>query len=235
MKTFKETRIAYHKAAKKTHPDKADRSNLEEIARYTAAFQEVGNCYQRIRIFIVQRLSANHDEGNKKDYSWDGDIFLIKNFDKFNFPAENKGSFTVRVEDNLAKFWQDSLEWQYGKPRIDKTPNGTESDRHWKVRFGQDEQNIELTVHFYNHNKYKDKKQSKLMIQGSSQSTMCEYVFTELPKIYKIVCSKSVSVPDPVIDSKRKRLVTPNRKRNIRFKSASKPDGNKCALCDFIS
>ena len=134
----------------------------------------------------------------------------------------------MRVEDNLAKFWRDSLEWQYGKPRIDKTPNGTESDRYWKVRFG----NIELTVHFYNHNKYKDKKQSKLMILGS---TMCEYVFTELPNIYKIVCSKSVSVPDPVIDSKRKRLVTPNSKRNIRFKSASKPDGNECALCDFIS
>ena len=145
---------------------------------------EVGNCYQRIVIFIVQRLSANHDEGNKKDYSCDGDIFLRKNFDKFNFPAENKGSFTVRVEDNLAKFWHDSLEWQYGKPMIVKTPNGTESDRYWKVRFGQDEQNIELTVHFYNHNKYKDKKQSKLMILGS---TMCEYVFTELPNIYKIV------------------------------------------------
>ena len=51
--TAEETRIAYHKAAKKTHPDKADRNNLEEIARYTAAFQEVGNCYQRILIFIV--------------------------------------------------------------------------------------------------------------------------------------------------------------------------------------
>ena len=98
-------------------------------------------------------------------------------------------SFTVRVEDKLAEVWRDALEWQYGKPRVVRTPNGVESDRFWKVEFCQ----IELTVHFYNHNKSKDKKQNKLMIQGSDQSTICEYVFTELPKIYKIVCEKKVS------------------------------------------
>ena len=100
--TAEEVKCAYHKAAKKTHPDKADPTNLEEVARYTAAFQEVGNSYQRILIFIVQRFSANHDERNK-EYSCDGDIFMRENFDKFNFPAENKGSFTVRVEDKLAE------------------------------------------------------------------------------------------------------------------------------------
>ena len=228
--TSEEAKCAYRKATKKMHPDKADPTNLEEVARYTAAFQEVGNSYQRILMYIVLRISANHED-RKKQYSCDGDIFMKENFDKFNFPAENKGSFTVRVEDKLAEVWRDTLEWQYGKPRVVRTPNGVESDRFWKVKFCQ----IELTVHFYNHNKSKDKKQNKLMIQGSDQSTICEYVFTELPKMYKIVCEKKVSMPNSIIHPKRKRINTPNKRRNIKFKSASKLVETKCAMCDFAS
>ena len=60
--TSEEVKGAYHKAAKKTHPDKADPTNLEEIARYTAAFQEVVNSYQRVLIFIVLLFSTNNEE-----------------------------------------------------------------------------------------------------------------------------------------------------------------------------
>ena len=71
----------------------------------------------------------------------------------------NKGSFTVNVEDSLAKALEDCLEHVYGDPKIN--PNG---DRMWKTMFGEKEQQIEITVHFYNHDKPKDKKQSKILI-----------------------------------------------------------------------
>ena len=37
--TSEEAKCAYRKATKKMHPDKADPTNLKEVARYTAAFQ----------------------------------------------------------------------------------------------------------------------------------------------------------------------------------------------------
>ena len=59
---------------------------------------------------------------------------------------------------------------------------GTECDRHWKVNYAE----IVLTLHIYNNPK--NKKGSKLMLQGSLQSALCSYVFEELPKVYKLVC-----------------------------------------------
>ena len=113
-------------------------------------------------------------------------------------------------------------------------PNGTECDRMWKVIFGQNGQNIELTIHFYNHNKLKDKKQSKILIQGSVQSLICEYVFCDLPQIYKMVSLRKV----PYISlrqSKRKRPTTPIKKRNMKHKPSAKLECLNCVLCDFSS
>ena len=52
---------------------------------------------------------------------------------------------------------------------------------------------IDITIHIYNNPK--NKKGSKLMLQGSSQTLLCSYVFDELPKIYKVVC-ESISIRD---------------------------------------
>ena len=46
--TAQDARVAYHKTAHEVHPDKADADNLEQVAEFTAAFQEAGNDYQRI-------------------------------------------------------------------------------------------------------------------------------------------------------------------------------------------
>ena len=62
---------------------------------------------------------------------------------------------------------------------------------------------------------------------------ICEYVFFELPKIYKLVCSRS---PLSTIGCpKRKLITTPVKKRNIRHKTAQKQETINCALCDFES
>ena len=157
-----------------------------------------------------------------------------ESFDKFNFPKENKGSFTVRVEDKLAEVWQECLEIVYGEPKIVRTPTGTESDRFWKTIFSQAGKDIEITVHFYNHNKLKDKKQSKIMIQGAIQAVLCEYVLSDLPKIYRMVSARKPPTVSALRQSKRKRLTTPIKKRNIKYKPAPKQE-IKCALCDFTA
>ena len=106
----------------------------------------------------------------------------------------------------------------------------------WKFLFGIDSlQKIEVTLHFYNHNKPGDKKQSKILVQGSTQSLLCEYVLEELPKIYEKVCSKTASLPSPIKNSKRKRIITPIKRRNIRYKPTSKIVDEKCISCDFTS
>ena len=150
------------------------------------------------------------------------------------FPFENMGSFTVHVEDCLADAWQLCLESVYGAPRI-VINNGKEGDRFWKIMFGQDDQHVEITLHFYNHNKPRDKKQSKILIQGGVQFLLCEYVFCDLPKIYKMVATQSVPSVSQLRQSKRKRMTTPVKKRNIKYKPAPKVEVENCALCDFTS
>ena len=71
-----------------------------------------------------------------------------------------------------------------GVPKVRTNGWGTVCDRIWKVLY----MNIELTIHMYN--KPKNKKGSKLMIQGSKQALLCSYVFDELPGIYKMVCER---------------------------------------------
>ena len=146
------------------------------MAKFTAAFQELGNCYQRVLKYIIDRLQS-HDEDLIEPMN-DEAVFTKEHFDKFNFPFENRGSFTVGVEDNLAELWQDCLEKTYGKPQIVINEHNTECDRMWKLCLVKTAKNIDITVHFYNHNKPKDKKQSLLLIQGAFQSIICEYVFS---------------------------------------------------------
>ena len=185
--TVQEIRAAYHKLAKEIHPDRVDPGDKEKVAKCTAAFQEAGNSYQRLLKFIIDKLQKERD--NTDNSANDAEIFAKENFGKFNFPFENQGSFTVKVEDYLAEAWQECLQNAFGNPSIRRNANGTECDRIWKIMYGPEVAKMEITLHFYNHNKPKDKKQSKMLIQGPVQSLICDFVFGELPDIYKLVSS----------------------------------------------
>ena len=232
--TVSEARKAYHRVAKQIHPDKTDQENLEKVAKNNAAFQKAGNCYERIIKFIIDKLKTQKEE-NHIQPSNDEELFAKENFEKFNFLCQNKGSFTVNVEDSLAEIWQECLESFYGTPRVDKNEHGTECDRIWKVKFGLHDNKIELTIHFYNHNKPKDKKQSKILIQGSLQSVLYDFVFGELPKVYKMVNSKRICLVTPPRKQKRRRISTTINKRNMRYKPAQKLQEIKCTFCEFLS
>ena len=114
--------------------------------------------------------------------------FFEDNFTAFNFPCENQGSFTVKIEDSMAASWNDALTFLLGNPQVKTNGRGTETDRFWKLNY-EFKKNIEITVHLYN--KPKNKSGSKLLIQGSDQSAICSYVFNELPQIYKKISRRN--------------------------------------------
>ena len=63
--TAEDARIGYLKTAREVHPDKADPNNPEQVAEFTAAFQEVGNAFQRLLQYIIDtELNSQSDIDN---------------------------------------------------------------------------------------------------------------------------------------------------------------------------
>ena len=99
--TVKYVNAKFRKLAKVLHPDKASDKS-------TAAFQKLLRSCEILREY----LKKNENEDNSKtDMVPEDDFqFFEDNFEKFNFPFENHGSFTVIIEDYLADTWQDCME-----------------------------------------------------------------------------------------------------------------------------
>ena len=202
-----DVRAAFQKLALVLHPDKAGPESK-------AAFQTLRKAYEQVREHFKEKVANGNGSVILTD---DDQKFFDENFENFNFPFENKGSFTVKIEDSLADVWQDCISQLLGAPKVKINPQGTECDRWWKVEYGQ-ERKIDITIHIYI--RPKNKKGSKLMIQGSIQSLICSYVFKELPKIYRVVC-----------ESKPKQLEEEIRKQ----KTPGKQMMVKCDQCRFKS
>ena len=201
--TLRTATKAFHSLALKFHPDKVGDQS-------TAAFQVVLESYELVRKhFKVLNDDSSHEDSDSDDE----DVFFFDNFEKFNFPFENNGSFTVMIEDHLANAWQDCMEKVYGTPKVIINQQGTECDRSWKTKH----EGIEITVHIYNNPK--NGKGSKLMIQGRVQSLICSFVFSELPKIYKLVSQ-----------NKPKILQSSSKPKNVKRKP-----NVKCDQCNFKS
>ena len=198
--TIRDVNAAFRKQVKKIHSDKAG-------GEKTAICQELVALYKKLKEIFKEK-----DDPKDKEISDDDDSeekFFRDNFEMFNFPNENKGSFTVGIEDDLADIWQHCLQDLLGKPKVNINDKGTECDRSWKFPY----KSVELTLHIYNNPK--NKKGSKIMIQGKGQSLLFSYVFEELPKIYKDVCER-----------KPKRLEHNKKKERT---------GVKCEQCKYTS
>ena len=192
--TLKDVNQAFRKIVKVTHPDKVGPETTEEC-------QTIIEAYKKLKAYF--KITADSD----KDVTEvdDEEIFFRENFEKFNFPFANKGSFTVSIEDYLANTWQDCMAKILGDPKVIVNSNGTECDRIWKVSYGTDEK-VEITIHLYNNPK--NKSGSKLLLQAGKQSLLCSYVFEELPKIYKEVSENKPKVlEEPKIKKHAKPVV----------------------------
>ena len=171
--TVREVIIAYRKKALKVHPDKLDhQASAEERANATAEFQELNSSYQNILSLVIDRLKQKNDDGNGVDQkNEDDDVtvderFMKDNFEHCNFPHENDGSFTVIIQHHQADSWQECLEEVYGQPEVIKSTRGTVSDCFWKFQYEYEGNKMNLTLHIYN--KPRNRKSSKLMIQGGN-------------------------------------------------------------------
>ena len=156
--SVRDVKKAFRRLAILLHPDKSGEDK-------TAAFQRLRAAYEKLKQFLEVNGSTKDEVVNVTEK--DEDKFFDDNFEQFNFPHENKGSFTVRIEDHLADAWQENIENILGEPKLKINSHGTECDRSWKIAYA----GIEITLHIYNNPK--NKKGSKLMIQGSKQSLMC--------------------------------------------------------------
>ena len=95
--TMRDVISAYRKEALKVHPDKVSKDKeSEEIAK--SAMQTLNKAYENMLRYMNQQTESKDklNESNEADIIRDDDeTFMKDNFDNFNFPCENDGSFTV--------------------------------------------------------------------------------------------------------------------------------------------
>ena len=120
--TLKEVNSAFQRLALLLHPDKAGEDSTE-------AFKTLRDSYEKIRDHFKAQSKINPNELDESQR------FFNDKFEAFNFPFENKGSFTVKIEDSLADLWQKSLTSKHGIPKIRTNTKGTECDRYWKLKY----------------------------------------------------------------------------------------------------
>ena len=137
--SIRDINVAFRRLALIVHPDKAEGGDISEK---TAAFQKLRSAYERLKKYLEENVQTKAADLQTNDEE-EEDIFFKDNFDKFNFSSENKGSFTIAIEDHLANNWQELLLNLLGEPKVVINDQGTDCDRHWKVNYVE----IVLTLH----------------------------------------------------------------------------------------
>ena len=103
--TINYVKISFFKLALVKHPDKAGDSS--------AAFQELLSSYHKILKHISEGLTGNNLDDDER--------FVKDIFNQCNLPKENKSSYTILIENNLADVWENKLSEIYsdsGKPSM---------------------------------------------------------------------------------------------------------------------
>ena len=163
--------------------------------RLTKEFKILNHSYERLLKYFVQKVKEDRENELSEGVEVsEEEKFTEENFKNFNFPSENNGSFTIEIQHSQADAWQDSLAQIYGNPTVHKNSKGTVGDVFWQFKFSVEDKETNITLHIYN--KPLNKKASKLLIQSGCKSLVCIYVFSELPRIYKSVCTKTVYIED---------------------------------------
>ena len=154
----KEVTVRYYKLAKLNHPDKAGGSDK--------AFQNILDVYRRITDYLDKKDKSNNS----------GDVHPEKNFFmKNNFPKQKMSSTLVILQNEYSKQWQHVLSDVFGEGS--PIANGVD---------GRIFKSGKLTITLYV--KPKSDGKTKLHIQGLNVDSQLDFIFTEMPSIYKKVC-----------------------------------------------
>ena len=191
--TIKDVIQAFRKKALRVHPDKVDETHKEKANEEMKALNK---SYERLLRYVIERSKKNKDvrESEVVIEVSEEEKFTEENFKNFNFPTENDGSFTVTIQHSHADAWYENLVNIYGPPTIHKSSKGIVGDTFWQFKYSVEEEETVITLHIYN--KPKNKKSSKLMIQSGNMSLVCLYVFSELPRIYKNLCTYLATIEE---------------------------------------
>ena len=97
--SLKEVNSAFRRQVKVTHPDRSGDEN-------TAKCQILLDAYGKLKEYFTINGADSRDiiESDIEEK------FFRENFERFNFPIANMGSFTVSIEDYLADIWQECME-----------------------------------------------------------------------------------------------------------------------------
>ena len=115
--TINDVNRAFRRLAKVTHPDKTSEA-------FTSAMQELLQSCKILRKYFKSNPKTKEIVEKEDDFQ-----FFEDNFEKFNFPFENKGSFTVVIEDYLANTWEECMTKIMGDPKVVINDWGTVSVR----------------------------------------------------------------------------------------------------------
>ena len=177
-------------------------------------FQVLINAYRRVIKYL--------EEVKLDDIVVNDDHFEKEFFMRSNFPKENKTGFTVILQNELSSEWKETLVKNYGDGQ--NLPSGG-------IMFKKDL--ITFTLYI----KPKSDKKTKVHVQSGSQEANFDFVFNDLPLLFKQVLVQK--------DGKLPRVEHYETRRTVR-NTANLPDlpvtkrlkncqQFVCDECDFVT
>ena len=156
--SIRSVNLKFKKLAKVRHPDKPGGTKED--------FQMLLNAYRR----VIKHLEEVHLEGN--DIEVNDDHYEKEFFMRCNFPKENKTGFTVILQNDLSAEWREIFVKAYGDSQ--NLPSGG-------MMFKKNQ--ITFTLYI----KPKSDKKTKVHVQSGSQEANFDFVFNEMPLLFKQV------------------------------------------------
>jgi hypothetical protein len=177
-------------------------------------FQVLLNAYRRVIKYL--------EEVNAENIVVNDDHYEKEFFMRSNFPKENKTGFTVILQNELATEWKETLIKNYGVGQT--LPSGG-------IMYKKDQ--ITFTLYI----KPKSDKKTKVHVQSGSQEANLDFVFNDMPLLFKEVLVQKDGKLPRIENSERRRSVQ-NLDNSIDIPVAKRLKNCQkfaCDECDYVT